>query len=334
MTLEQAYTKRHSDALVPMSEALNVLLGQYCAGLERIDRIAARAKSVKRFLAKAAKRDKAGNQKYADPLQEIQDQIGARIVTFYPADVERVEAIVCAYFKAVEQKNLIPESENEFGYVGRHFILFLPSDITNAYDPELVPKFFELQIKTLFQHAWAEANHDLAYKPPVPMSIQQRRLIAFTAAQAWGADQVFAQLVDEIISMPRITVQNIDQYRGAVTINSGDIKGGVWDIFDKAEFDKNARASRIVPLKDIVSTKDQRTDSKFLAGVKPDPRQVALGHMQDAAANKGKRREPIAVTQHSDGLYYVIDGNATVQVLMMAKWAEVPVCVVERFQES
>jgi ppGpp synthetase/RelA/SpoT-type nucleotidyltranferase len=72
---------------------------------------------------------------------------------------------------------------------------------------KLVPKFFELQIKTLFQHAWAEANHDLAYKPLVPMSAHQRRLIAFTAAQAWGADQVFAQLVDEIVNMPRITVR-------------------------------------------------------------------------------------------------------------------------------
>jgi putative GTP pyrophosphokinase len=330
MSLDQDYTKRHAEALVPMAKALSALLEQYCVGLERIDRISARAKGVKRFIAKASKLDKTGKPKYSDPLQEIQDQIGARIITFYPADVDHVERQVCPYFRPVEQKSLIPESENEFGYVGRHFILFIPTDISNGYDSDIIPQFFELQIKTLFQHAWAEGNHDLAYKPPVPITTQQKRLIAFTAAQAWGADQVFDQLYDEIINMPRITVANIDQYRGTLTIGPDDLKCDMWDIFDKTVFDKKTAVAKIVLLKEVVSTKDERTDRKFLAGMKADPRQVALGHMQNAAANKGARREPITVAEHSEGLFYVIDGNATVQVLMLAKWTEVPVCVVNQ----
>jgi hypothetical protein len=32
------------------------------------------------------------------------------------------------------------------------------------------PRFFELQIKTLFQHAWSEAEHDLGCKAPVALS--------------------------------------------------------------------------------------------------------------------------------------------------------------------
>jgi hypothetical protein len=50
---------------------------------------------------------------------------------------------------------------------------------------------------------------------------------------------------------------------------------------------------------------------------------------------KKKRNEArIVDSQHSDGLFYVIDGNATVQVLMMAKWIEVPVCLVAKVEES
>lgn len=57
-----------------------------------------------------------------------------------------------------------------------------------------VISFFELQIKTLFQHAWSESEHDLGYKPTTTLSSDQKRRLAFTAAQAWGADQIFDEL--------------------------------------------------------------------------------------------------------------------------------------------
>lgn len=63
--------------------------------------------------------------------------------------------------------------------------------IDPGIDKNLVPKFFELQIKTLFQHAWTVADH----KPgSLPLNRDQRRQLAFTSAQAWGADRVFNQL--------------------------------------------------------------------------------------------------------------------------------------------
>jgi putative GTP pyrophosphokinase len=89
----------------------------------------------------------------------------------------------------------VPESENEFGYEGRHFILFVPQDVVDesvGADESL--EFFELQIKTLFQHAWSEAEHDLGYKPLSTLTSEQKRRLAFTAAQAWGADLIFDEL--------------------------------------------------------------------------------------------------------------------------------------------
>ncbi|HCT9233418.1 TPA: hypothetical protein OUC02_005035, partial [Escherichia coli] len=103
------------------------------------------------------------------------------------------------YYRHIERKDLIPESEAEFGYFGKHFILSMPADVIedDAHGVK-TPNFFELQIKTLFQHAWSEANHDLAYKPEEPLTPLQKRQVAFTAAQAWGADQIFAQLHSEL----------------------------------------------------------------------------------------------------------------------------------------
>ena len=193
-TLEETFALRRERVLVPLAERIDAHLKSVFSGFPRIDRISARAKSVDRFIGKAAKQE-GGIPKYADPLNQIQDQVGARIVTFYASDVERVRMEIEKYFKYIESKKIVPESESEFGYEGRHFILFVPEDlIDDKLEREESVEFFELQIKTLFQHSWSEAEHDLGYKPSGELTSDQKRRLAFTAAQAWGADQIFDEL--------------------------------------------------------------------------------------------------------------------------------------------
>ncbi len=134
-----------------------------------------------------------GKPKYDEPLHQIQDQIGARIVAFYKEDVDRIANEVLRYFRAIESKNIIPERKWEFGYFGQHHVLLLPNNVIDPdFDGGLVPTCFELQIKTLFQHAWSEANHDLGYKPGQrALEPDEMRQLAYTSAQAWGADRTF-----------------------------------------------------------------------------------------------------------------------------------------------
>lgn len=201
--LATQYKHRYDLVLQRLAAALATHLEDCLKGQPRVDRISARAKSVDRFLAKAAKLED-GKAKYDDPLSQIQDQIGARVVVFYKSDVDRLESIVRKYFTPIESQKLLPERESEFGYFGQHFVLVLPTDVIDAnMDKTLVPSFFELQVKTLFQHAWAEADHDLGYKPGQdPLTPEQKRLIAFTAAQAWGADHMFDRLFHERTATP------------------------------------------------------------------------------------------------------------------------------------
>ncbi len=188
------YAERFSRVLVPLASKLEAHIAELFAKSPRIDRICSRAKSIDRFVEKAEK-TVDGAPKYEDPLAQIQDQIGARIITFYTSDVDRIASEVNNYFRAIEEQDLIPESESEFGYVGKHYVLFIPSDVLDeTVDRESAPAVFELQIKTLFQHAWSEANHDLGYKPGIELTAEQKRKLAFTAAQAWGADHIFSDL--------------------------------------------------------------------------------------------------------------------------------------------
>jgi ppGpp synthetase/RelA/SpoT-type nucleotidyltranferase len=199
--LEALYRKRHETVLKSLASTLANHIADCFKGQPRIDRISARAKDVSSFLNKAEKMD-GRRRKYSEPLHQIQDQVGARIITFYRSDADRLDKIVGKYFRAIESKDHVPDSEWEFGYFGRHHVLVIPSDvIDDDWDKAMVPKFFELQIKTLFQHAWSEAEHDVGYKEgEKPLSLDQKRRLAFTSAQAWGADRIFEELFQELLT--------------------------------------------------------------------------------------------------------------------------------------
>lgn len=196
--LAEAYQRRFDAVLTPIATALEQHLREIFDREPRVERVTARAKSVERFLSKA-ETVVDGKKKYSEPLRQIQDQLGARIVTFYVSDVDRIGKLVSRYFRPVELKDVVPDLEWEFGYFGRHYILVVPSDvIEKSMDKSHVPQFFELQVKTLFQHAWSESNHDLGYKPgSKPLDSDAKRRLAFTSAQAWGADRIFDELFHE-----------------------------------------------------------------------------------------------------------------------------------------
>jgi putative GTP pyrophosphokinase len=196
--LSKLYGERRAKALQPIAVALRDHISELFKNEPRIDRITTRAKDVSSFVAKALKKEKR-KLKYTEPFSQIQDQIGARIVTFFLSDVERLDAVVRNYFRPIESRTHVPDSVWEFGYFGKHYILLLPPDVIDeAINPDFVPAFFELQVKTLFQHAWSEAEHDLGYKPGLnPLEPDEARRLAFTSAQAWGADHIFDELFRE-----------------------------------------------------------------------------------------------------------------------------------------
>lgn len=196
MTLEGQYRYRHDQVLLPIANKLEAFLKDLLSDHPRIDRITTRPKSIDRFMGKSRAITREGTPKYEEPLHQIQDQVGARIITFYKDDVEHISNEVQRYFHAIESKEMLPENDWEFGYFGNHHVLAFPPDLIDpAYDQANVPFCFELQIKTLFQHAWSEANHDLGYKPGhQPLERDDLRQLAYTSAQAWGADRVFNEL--------------------------------------------------------------------------------------------------------------------------------------------
>jgi len=191
MDTEEAYIERYP-ILERVSKLIYEVLKEILQNAPRVDAISARAKSVQRFVEKANRIGQDGKLKYEFPLQDIQDQIGARVVVFYLSDVEVVANHILQEFRVIENRNKEGAEPDRFGYEAKHFVCFVPLDILEK--TKCPVNFFELQVSTLFQHAWAEANHDLGYKPGAPLAYDNKRKIAFAAAQAWGADSIFDEL--------------------------------------------------------------------------------------------------------------------------------------------
>jgi ppGpp synthetase/RelA/SpoT-type nucleotidyltranferase len=162
-----------------------------------VDRIICRCKSIDSFMVKALKRNDDESFRYKVPLKEIQDKIGARIIVYYKSDIPKMLDIVLDYFRRIEEKLIVPDDVTKFGYEGFHMICKIPSTIFQLKNNPLVGDFFELQIKTLYQHAWSQSNHALGYKPGQKLKDEEVRLLAFIAAQSWGADKALVELAAE-----------------------------------------------------------------------------------------------------------------------------------------
>lgn len=132
--------------------------------------VTGRAKSVASFAAKAA-RTVDGRRVFTDPLREITDQIGIRVITYVHSDVQAVVDLLDDQVVVHDDRDMGREtaSEGRFGYASRHLLVGLApgQDLPPAYVP-LRGRQAQVQIRTVLQHAWAEFEHDIRYKGTIP----------------------------------------------------------------------------------------------------------------------------------------------------------------------
>ena len=189
------YNELYNGILKKVASNIESYLFDITNGCARIDRVSTRVKTPSSFEGKANK-IVDGKKKYNHPYEEIQDIVGARILVLFDCDVEKIKKSLESYLTSIEVSIKEPEAW-KFGYFGVHYIFKLPEEAYIGIKKHEVPiRFFELQIKTLFQHAWSETEHDIGYKVNgAPLTLHEERVLAFTSAQAWGADKALSDLI-------------------------------------------------------------------------------------------------------------------------------------------
>ena len=128
--------------------------------------------------------------KYAS-LGDITDIIGLRIITFYIDDVDKVASAVERLF-TVDWENSVDKRKihdiDSFGYLSLHYICKTTG----------CPYRFEIQMRTVLQHAWANMNHDTGYKSGVEIPTRYRRDMSRIAGMLELIDDEFSRIRTEI----------------------------------------------------------------------------------------------------------------------------------------
>lgn len=151
--------------------------------------ILCRAKTIDSYV------DKCSSDKYDDPVNQIFDMAGIRVITYVESEVEKVCEVIENTFKINKSESSDKSSElgvDKVGYKSIHDVCQLKSDRLNL--PEYKPfkdKYFEIQVRTILQHAWAEITHDRNYKfsGVLPDDIQRRFMLI--SGQLEMADREF-----------------------------------------------------------------------------------------------------------------------------------------------
>jgi len=164
------------------------------AGINYLD-VTARTKSVASF-AEKADRSVDGQRLYTDPLSELTDQIGLRVITFLRDDVTTVANLLSEEMQLLDDRDMGQETarEGRWGYASRHLLV--------AVEGEQQPA--SIQVRTVLQHAWAEFEHDIRYKGSIPEedAPDLDRRFTLAAGLLELADREFSAIRERLKSSP------------------------------------------------------------------------------------------------------------------------------------
>ncbi|MED5810815.1 bifunctional ribonuclease/(p)ppGpp synthase [Mycolicibacterium sp. 050232] len=211
------YAARRPDLVAATEQYLKLvtsLLDE--AGINYLS-ITARTKSVDSFAMKANRRAVDGTPMYTDPLVEITDQVGLRVITYLREDVDAVANLLAEEMRLLDDQDMGLQTarQGRWGYASRHLLF--------GVEGEQYPA--SIQVRTVLQHAWAEFEHDVRYKGSVPAEhvSELDRRFTLAAGLLELADREFTEIRERL----RLTMTEEEDPKFAVPSSDARIPTSV-----------------------------------------------------------------------------------------------------------
>ncbi|MCB4208935.1 GTP pyrophosphokinase family protein [Arthrobacter sp. UM1] len=146
--------------------------------------VTSRTKSVESFEEKASRvlsatgEDEPETLVFPDPIRNLNDLVAVRVIVTLPHEIREAANLIKKARSLFDcrgdrEKDTGSIESGEYGYSSRHLVLRTQhNDVVREYQsqlPDADPNpngayFFEVQIRTVFAHAWSEIEHDIRFK--------------------------------------------------------------------------------------------------------------------------------------------------------------------------
>jgi putative GTP pyrophosphokinase len=161
------------------------------------------------------------------PLASLTDLLGLRIITYFRDEVDTVARVIEREF-VIDEKNSVDKravlDPDRFGYLSLHYVAQLAaSRVALAEYRKYSEVKFEIQIRSILQHAWAEIEHDLGYKSEAAVPRSVRRKFSRLAGLLELADDEFMEIRLQLTSHQESASATIIQGRWDVEIDQDSL---------------------------------------------------------------------------------------------------------------
>lgn len=190
-----------------------------------------------------------------DIYSDIVDLIGLRVALYFPNDITRVESLIKSDFTVAEIKSFPKDRENNDIYIYR-FEGHSAKHYRIWYEYDKRHYKVEIQVASLLMHAWAEVEHDLAYK-------QKKGIVSFDEYEA--LDEINGLVIAGEISLQRL--QRLSELRMAsekeMFSNHYQLADYIYKFVEKNNSRSNINIGDVETLFKVLKTQNRLTKKKI-----------------------------------------------------------------------
>lgn len=177
----------------------------------------------------------------SEQFEEVRDLAGVRVVCLFLKDTKRVAEVINTEFTVLEVEDKTAAGEpGSFGYMGAHFIVQLADSCCGARYDHLKGLPFEIQVRTISQHAWAAISHHLSYKSATEVPSDLRKDFHALSGLFYVADmhfEMFFKQKQEAIVEVEKKLSTTDQTFN-IELNKDTLHTySIFKFFDKVKYD-------------------------------------------------------------------------------------------------
>jgi ppGpp synthetase/RelA/SpoT-type nucleotidyltranferase len=144
---------------------------------------------------------KLRKKRYRQPGRQLTDKVGVRVITYFENDIAPVVTLLERELDIDEHKSEDKRTKlnlREFGYLSVHLIARTKGRWSRS--PLFAPirgMWFEIQVRSILEHAWAEIEHEIVYKSGIVFPDETKRRFARLAGALEILENEFVALRTE-----------------------------------------------------------------------------------------------------------------------------------------